>query len=33
MESFRIEFARSAAKDLRGIDRQWIPKILGAIEQ
>ena len=32
MDSFRIEFARSATKDLRGIDRQWIPRILEAIE-
>ena len=32
MASFRIEFARSAAKDLRAIDRQWIPKIVAAIE-
>jgi mRNA interferase RelE/StbE len=32
MASFRIEFARSATKDLRGIDRQWIPKVLAAIE-
>lgn len=32
MASWRIEFARSAAKDLRGIDKQSIPKILAAIE-
>jgi mRNA interferase RelE/StbE len=32
MASFRIEFARSATKELRGIDRIWIPKILSAIE-
>lgn len=32
MDSFRIEFARSATKDLRGIDRQWIPRILAAVE-
>jgi mRNA interferase RelE/StbE len=32
MDSFRIEFTKSAAKDLRGIDRMWIPKILTAIE-
>jgi len=32
MASLRIEFARSATKDLRAIDRQWIPKILAAIE-
>jgi mRNA interferase RelE/StbE len=33
MASFRIELARSATKDLRGIDRQWIPRILAAIEE
>lgn len=32
MDSFRIEFARSATKDLRAIDRQWVPKIMVAIE-
>lgn len=32
MASYRIEVSRSAAKDLRKIDRQWIPKILTAIE-
>ena len=32
MASLRIEFARSATKDLRAIDRQWIPRILAAIE-
>ncbi len=32
MDSFRIEFTRSATKDLRGIDRQWVPRILAAIE-
>ena len=32
MACYHIEFARSAAKDLRGIDRQWIPKIVALIE-
>ena len=32
MASYRVEFARSAAKDLRGIDRKWIPRIVAAIE-
>lgn len=32
MDSFRIEFAREATKDLRRIDRVWIPKIITAIE-
>jgi len=32
MDSFRIEFAREATKDLRRIDRVWIPKIIAAIE-
>lgn len=32
MASWQIEFARSATKDLRGIDRKWIPKILAEIE-
>ena len=31
MDSFRIEFARSATKDLRAIDRKWIPKIVAAV--
>lgn len=33
MDSYRIEFTRSATKDLRGIDRQWIPRIVAAIEE
>ena len=32
MDSLQIEFARSAIKDLRGIDRQWLTKIISAIE-
>lgn len=32
MDSYQIEFTRSAAKDLRAIDRQWIPKIMIAVE-
>ena len=32
MDSLRIEFARSATKDLRVIDRKWIPKIVSEIE-
>ena len=32
MDSLRIEFARSATKDLRGIDRKWIPRIITEIE-
>jgi mRNA interferase RelE/StbE len=32
MASYRVELARSAAKDLRGIDRKWIPRIVEAIE-
>lgn len=32
MDSYRIEFAREATKDLRRIDRVWIPKIISAIE-
>ena len=31
MDSLRIEFARSATKDLREIDRKWIPKIVAEI--
>src|SRR5688572_937261 len=31
MDSLPIEFAKSATKDLRGIDRQWIPKIVAEI--
>jgi mRNA interferase RelE/StbE len=30
--SYRVEIARSAAKDLREIDRKWIPRIVAAIE-
>lgn len=32
MASYRVEIARSAAKDFRAIDRKWIPKILAVIE-
>ena len=32
MDSFRIEVARSATKELRAIDRQWVPRIMLAIE-
>ena len=32
MASYRVEIARSAAKDLRGIDPKWIPRIVAAIE-
>ena len=32
MDSYRVEVTKSAAKDLRGIDRKWIPKIMAAIE-
>ena len=32
MDSYRIEFARSATKDLRTIDRQWLPRIASAID-
>ncbi len=32
MASYRVEISRSAAKDLRGIDRKWIPRLVAAIE-
>lgn len=32
MASYRVDIAKSAAKDLRAIDRKWIPKILASIE-
>jgi len=32
MASYRVEIARTAAKDLRGIDRKWIPRTVAAIE-
>lgn len=32
MDSYRIEFARLATKDLRTIDRQWLPRIASAID-
>jgi len=31
MDSYRIEFVQSARKDIRAIDRQWIPKVVDAI--
>jgi mRNA interferase RelE/StbE len=33
MDSFRIEFVRSASQDLRAIDRQMVPRIITAIEE
>lgn len=33
MASYRVEISRSAAKDLRGIDRRWIPRIVELIEK
>jgi mRNA interferase RelE/StbE len=33
MASFRIEFTRSATKDLRAVDRQWVARIMVAIER
>ena len=32
MDSYRIEFTRSATKDLRAIDRQLIPRIILVVE-
>ena len=32
MASYRVDIAKSAAKDLRGIDRKWIPRIVAGIE-
>ena len=32
MASFKVEFAHSATKDLRRIDRQWVVRILDAVE-
>ena len=32
MGSFRVELTKSANKDLRGIDKQWIPKVFAALE-
>jgi mRNA interferase RelE/StbE len=32
MASYRVEIARSAAKDLRRIDRKWLPRIVATIE-
>lgn len=32
MGSYRIEFARSAERDLRKIDRQLVPRIISAID-
>ena len=32
MVFYRVEISRSAAKELRGIDRMWIPKIVATIE-
>ncbi|WP_417913994.1 type II toxin-antitoxin system RelE family toxin [Candidatus Electronema sp. JM] len=33
MASFRLEWRASAAKELRKIDRQMIPRIVAAVEQ
>ena len=33
MASFRLEWRASAAKELRKIDRQVIPRIMAAVEQ
>jgi len=32
MASYRVEISKSAAKDLRGLDRKWIPRIVASIE-
>ncbi len=32
MESYEILWKRSAERDLRSIDRQYIPRIIGAVE-
>jgi mRNA interferase RelE/StbE len=32
MASFKVEFTKSSTRDLRGIDRQWIPRIIAAVE-
>ena len=32
MASYRVEISKSAAKDLRGIDRKWILRIVATIE-
>ena len=32
MASYRVEITKSAAKDLRGLDRKWIPRIVATIE-
>mgnify|MGYP000406148117 CR=1 FL=1 len=32
MAFYHVEIARSASKDLRGIDRKWIPRIVEVIE-
>ncbi|MES2705479.1 MAG: type II toxin-antitoxin system RelE/ParE family toxin [Verrucomicrobiota bacterium] len=32
MASYQVELSRSASRDLRAIDRKWIPRILLAVE-
>jgi len=32
MAFYRVEISRNAAKDLRAIDRNWIPRIVATIE-
>lgn len=32
MASYRVDFSRSAAKELRKIDKKWIPKLVEAAE-
>ncbi len=33
MASYRVDWKRSAERDLRGIDRKQIPRIVAAVEQ
>ena len=32
MAFYRVEISKNAAKDLRAIDRRWIPRIVATIE-
>ncbi|RYD27933.1 MAG: type II toxin-antitoxin system RelE/ParE family toxin [Verrucomicrobiaceae bacterium] len=32
MASYKVEVNKSASRDIRGIDRKWVPKILLAVE-
>lgn len=32
MASYRVDLSRSARKELRALDRQWVPRVFAAVE-